>query len=246
MDDIRKAFDDLLGQQLFGEKLVYLDDLDPAQMTEEHKAVLKEMLEKEPYRFYSFWRDPDAAQRRYEGDNFKTTPATELYTRIGALRAAGAPGSVVEYWKQLLETAGRPNDVFAKLKKPKDKPVPEKLAKVEEFCAYLEDYFNLEDQGPAISDLNNPYADHWDDVMNAALGIPEDDEPLHGVDVRHYKDPFNGGATSCEVVEAHFHLKHATIDLLELSNMIKANYFDITRTDDSFVVKFWCADCYTE
>lgn len=227
------------------ENWLYLDDLDPETMTEEQKQAFQKMLAEDPYKFYSMWRDPDAAQIKVEGENFQTTPATVLYTQIGALKAAGAPDNVIDYWRQVLETSGRPNDVFAQGKTPRTKPVPEKLAKVEAFCQYLDEFWNIEDAGPAITDLNNPLADHWADVMNKALGFDQSEEPLHGVDIRHYQDVANGHAsTGREVVEAKFYTSRASFDLQELNEIAQCDGFEIQRSGIYFIVKFFFYGCY--
>lgn len=233
----------MIDRLLFGQELEYLDDLDLSQMTEEQKQAFQKMLDEEPYKFYSLWRDPDAAQRHYEGDDFTTTPASELYIRIGALRSAGAPNSVIEYWKKVLETRNRPNDVYAKSKTPRTKPVTDRLAHVEAFCDYLNDYWNIEDKGPAIEDLHNPLADHWEDVMNAALGL-QDNEPLHGADVRHYQDAPDGVPNGCEIVEAKFYTHGATFDLQEINEIAQCDGFEILPTGDTFTIKFFFFGCY--
>jgi hypothetical protein len=244
MSKITDLFGDSLDKQLFGTKLSYLDDLDLDQMTDEQRAAFKEMLEKDPYRFYSLWRDPDAAQRRYEGDDFQTVPASEMFIRIGALKAAGAPDNVIDFWQRMLETSGRDNDIFVKAKQPKTKPVKAKLAQVEAFCRYLEEYWNIEDRGPAIADLNNPYADHWADVMNEALGI-KDDTPLHGVDVKHYRDTQDGMAASgCEVVEAVYYVPHISFDLQEMSEVAQCGDIKVFHDGHHFIAKFYFYGCY--
>lgn len=244
MSKITNLFGDDLDKKLFGKKLTYLDDLDLDQMTDEQRDAFKEMLEKNPYRFYSLWRDPDAAQRRYEGDDFQTTPASELFIRIGALQAAGAPDHVLDYWQQALETKGRANDIYAEQKKPKTKPVKAKLAQVEAFCRYLEEYWNIENTGPAIADLNNPYADRWIDAMNDALGI-HDDTPLHGVDVKHYRDTEDGMAASgCEIVEAKYYVPRVSFDLQEMSEVAQCGDITVSYDGHHYIAKFCFYGCY--
>ena len=184
----------------------YLDDLDAEQLTDEEKKSLADLLERDPYAFYNLWRDPDAIQRQIEGDDFKTTPAGQLYQQIGALAMAGAPDNVREYWQQQLETINRPSEDLNWLPPPKTKPNKEKLRQLDDFCANINDELNRVDDYSYHPETDfcpedNPLNGKWAAIMRIARGEPLIVHNHNGV-AKHYRatDPVLAGA-GVEIVE---------------------------------------------
>ncbi len=228
----------------------YLDDLNPEEFTEEQKQALIRLRDTDPYAFYNLFRDPDAAQRMVEGDDFKTTPAGELYSQIGALKMAGAPDNVREFWSKQLATYNRPelSDDMTLLP-PKTKPVQAKLDQIDEFCQYINQTLNYTDTytyDPDESDFadDSPFAAKWAAVMRVGRGAPDVVEHHFGT-AKHYKDNTTAGAhMGCEIVEinlvdypAEFDLEEiydgfphpsgASIELKEAGVCIKLEFYDI-------------------
>ncbi len=119
----------------------YLDEIDPKSMTDDQRAELNDLYERDPYAFYNLWRDPAAAQRWAEGEGFTTEPANELFQKIGALKMAGAPEHVIEFWKERLEHRNRSTEDWSDLP-PKTEPVQERLQQIDELCKYLDGLLN--------------------------------------------------------------------------------------------------------
>lgn len=224
-----------------------LDDIDPEQLSDEQKQALTDMYDKNPYYFYSLWRDPDAIQRRIEGDDFTTTPAREYIRQVGALTLAGAPESVQNYWANHLETKNRPS-ADTSLYPPKMKPVQAKLDQIEELCRYLHELLNRTDTytyNPDEPDWPDdvPWASKWLAVLRTARRQPA--VVQHHGSVRHYKDTdMTGAFMGCELVEiilsefpAEFdldeiadrfiHPSGADIDVIETGVRIKLEFYDV-------------------
>lgn len=196
----------------------YLDDLDPETFTEEEKQTLIDLLAKDPYAFYGLWRDPNAAQRFIEGDHFQTTQVDELYTKIGALRLAGAPDYIVRWWQQVLENKGRrPNKNLLGLT-ARTKVIPDKMHQIENFCKHIDEDLNYV-RTNRTDDLTDdfpeelPFAQKWQNIMSAACGEPPVVE-IHKGTVRHYKadDPVEA-ASGTEIVEITITGRDLEIDM---------------------------------
>ncbi len=202
-------------ENLFGGK--FLDDVDPEQLTDEQKQALKHLFETDPYGFYNLWRDPDAAQRRFEGDDFQTTPASENFLQMGALYVAGAPDSVLNYWQQQLETHNRPNAEKFPIP-PKQRPIAEKLQQIDDFCTNLNVEFNRTDDYAHHPENDfvpeeHPLSGKWQAVMMSAKGEPLVVRHCDG-SARHYKatDPVLA-ASGVEIVEITITAPAVSIDL---------------------------------
>ena len=200
----------------------YLDELNPDNLTDEQKKALNDLLERDPYAFYNLFKDPDAAQRKIEGDDFQTTPAGKLYTQIGALIKAGAPDNVVQYWQKKLETQGRETEDLSWFPAPKTKPDKAKLKQLDALCDYLNEALNRVDDysyhpEDEIFPEDNPLNGKWTSLMTIARG-----EPLvahrHYGSAKHYRaidPPLAAGGVEIVEVELMFD-KEAVIDIQTL------------------------------
>ena len=213
---------------------MYLDDLDPSELTEEQKEEFQKMFEEDPYHFYNLWRDPDAAQRYFEGDDFKTTPASEVYLKLGALKMAGAPEGVIDFWSQLLKNKGRPTEDNSDLP-PKTKPIPEKLAQIDRLCRNINLYLNetVDNVTPDPNDFPDevPIAFKWHQIMNRAMGSPAIEEHHDGV-ARHY--PATDAAAAhmgVEILEVTVFGKKVSIDLGNFLDL-DADTIDLNQTGE--------------
>lgn len=227
----------------------YLDDIDPEQLTDEQKQALIDLRDRDPYAFYNLWRDPDEAQRRFEGDDFITTPASELYKQIGALKMAGAPENVVQYWQDTLEKKNRETEDTSAYP-PKVNPIQDKLDQIEKLCERLHEVLNHDETytyDPDEDDvfLETPWASKWQAVMRVARGEPLNYERHHGY-VRHYKDSDSIGASmGCEIVEIVLNDFPAEFDLDELyANYIHPSGADIDVIEAGVRIKLEFYNCY--
>lgn len=206
--------------------MLYLDDLDPSELTDEQKEEFRKMFNEDPYHFYNLWRDPDAAQRYFEGDDFKTTPASEVYLKLGALQMAGAPQAVIDSWADVLKHKGRQTDDAEQLP-PKTRPVESRLTQIDCLCRHINEEFNctIDNVTPVEGDFPDevPFAAKWQQVMNLAMGKPEVSE-RHDVVAKHYKATDTTRAYyGVEILEINIIAESADIDLGDCFDDVLSN-----------------------
>lgn len=197
--------------------MMYLDDLNPEDLTDEQKEEFRKMFEEDPYHFYNLWRDPDAAQRYFEGDDFKTTPASEVYLKLAALKTAGAPQDVVDAWSDTLKNKGRPSEKVDPNFLPKTKPIVWKLEQIDTLCRHINEDLNytVDNVTPDPDDFPDvlPFATKWHQIMNKAMGAP-DIEEHHDGSAKHYKaTDSTGAAFGVEILEIKLAAPKADINL---------------------------------
>lgn len=128
---------------------------------------------------------------------------------LDALRQAGAPDTVIQYWQQAFETKGR-----AKLAKV-PKVIPHKMAQIETFCREIDSNLNhvIDNINPDPDDFdeNIPFAGKWLGVINMAAGEPPI-KVCHNGMVRHYIASEDNILGADEVVEVTV-FSSAMIDL---------------------------------
>ena len=239
----------------------YLDDLDPNELTDEQKQALTDLLKNDPYAFYNLFKDPDAAQRNIEGSGFKTTPAGELYKQIGALRAAGAPDHVIEYWQNVLETRNRESAKTSIVSLPaKTKPIPEKLSQIDAFCTNIDSVLNYVEDNivskDAEVDENFPWDAKWVKLMNIAKGDPAVTVYNKGT-VKHYPSTdeaeANAGVEIVEITlvgpEVNIDLDAYKVDPVDgfdtfLPDHIQPSGMKVIRTDEATIIQLAFYNCY--
>lgn len=233
-------------------KQQYLDDLDPRLVTDEQRQAMRELYERDPYSFYALWRDPTQAQIWAEGEGFKTTPADELYAKIGSLRLARAPEVVIDSWKETLVNHNRPTEDWSDMP-PKTKPIKEKLDQIDELCKYLDGLMNWvennmepDEPEPDFPDIV-PFAGKWHRLMQRAVGNLIVNH--HNGTVRHYKETEDGVEANMGVEIVEIILEDdgkLSLDLEEWANdYIKPEGANISKAEDGktkIILKFY--DCY--
>lgn len=234
--------------------MIYLDDLDPSELTDEQKEEFRRMFEEDPYHFYNLWRDPDAAQRYFEGGDFQTTPAREVYLKLGALKIAGAPQGVIDYWADILKNRGRPTEDTSALP-PKTKPVQEYLDQIDTLCRHINESLNcvIDNVTPDPDDFPDevPIAHKWQQIMNKAMGAPDIDEQHNGT-ARHYKATDALSAhVGVEILEVNILTTDAEIDLSDVfddffdeRDVILPNTVRVKRSDQCVTLYFEYYGCY--
>lgn len=227
----------------------YLDDLNLADLTDDQREELAKLYESDPYYFYSLWRDPAQAQIWAEGEGFKTTPVNDLFAKTGALRLAGAPEHVIEYWRDVLEHHNRDSEDKS-LFPPKTKPVPERLQQIEELVKYLDSLLNYTEDNltPDNEDFPDdvPFAGKWLKLMNRVMGDLVTEH--HDGTVRHYKETEDcvDANMGVEVVEVVLNPgADVKIDIDEWANdYIKPSACEISGDETGTLIKFLFFDCY--
>ena len=221
-----------------------MDDIDPKSLTDEQRAQLNELYQRDPYTFYQLWRDPAQAQIWAEGADFKTEPVDDYYDKIEALELAGAPEHVVEAWRETLTNNGRNERGDTELFPPATKPVAEKLKQIDELVEYIDSQLNwvennLEPDEPE-DDLPEelPIAGKWTRLMQRAVGNLVVEH--HDGTVRHYKETETVQANmGVEVVEislepsAKFEIDIQDWDI----NYIKPDAAIVSRDGDKTIIR---------
>ena len=233
--------------------LKYLDDIDPKSLTDEQRAQLNELYQSDPYGFYNLWRNPEQVQRWAEGDDFKTEPANDYFQKVGALRLAGAPEHVIDFWKEVLEHRNRPTEDTSAFP-PATEPEPEKLRRIEELCEYLNGQLNwVEDnREPTEPEMESdfpdelPIAGRWQRLMKRAVGNIVTEH--HDGTVTHFKSEdavqANMGVEVVEVIlepEAKLDLDLEDWD----NNYIKPEACTISGIGTKTKIRFEFYHCYT-
>lgn len=215
------------------------DDIDFSALSDEQRQEILQLWRDDRYGFYARWDNPAEVQekmvqwQRETEPQYEETPVDKEFEIIGALKAAGAPQTVIDYY------IGQFNDMSDKYANARPNEKHDKVVAV--FDEIFDD-LNWDEEGlPEYSDtgLDFPYHPKWVDIVDGTYFLMADGVK-HRVSMKHYRK-WRSNQEIIEMLPTENDLSFLCLDIFKT---LPPDEVNVQCVDGKPVLKLIYWECY--